>query len=103
MDLIVKKNNGDEFVYSNTSMIGVKPESNVMVLVRNNDQYTLHLDEIEEYYFEDRKPRVLYIVVDEKKIDRYDLPTFVTFGYDLDELQSVYHGNNYRIFELGEL
>lgn len=103
MDLIVKKINGDEFVYSNTSMIGIKPESNMMVLVANDVKINAQLDEIEEYYFEDRKPNILYIVVDQKKIDRYGLPTFVTFGYDLDQLQSVYHGDDYRIFELGEL
>lgn len=103
MDLVVKKINGDEFVYSNTSMIGVKPESNKMVIVRNNNQYTLYLDEIEEYYFEEKNPKELYVVVNEKKIDRYGLPTFVTFGYDLDKLLSAYHGEAYRIFDLGEL
>ena len=83
-------------------MIGIKPDDNMMVLVANDVKINAQLVEIDEYYFEDRKPRVLYIVVDQKKIDRYGLPTFVTFGYDLDELLSVYHGKDYKIFELGE-
>ena len=103
MDLVVKKINGDEFVYANTSMIGIKPDDNMMVLIANDVKINAQLDEIDEYYFEDRKPNILYIVVDQKKIDRYGLPTFVTFGYDLDQLQSVYYGKDYRIFELGEL
>ena len=56
-----------------------------------------------EDVFKVEKPKELYVVVNEKKIDRYGLPTFVTFGYDLDQLLSVYHGKSYRIFNLGEL
>ena len=103
MDLVVKKINGDEFVYNNTSMIGIKPDDNMLVLVANDVKINAQLDEIDEYYFVDSKPKELYVVVNEKKIDRYGLPTFVTFGYDLDQLLSVYHGKSYRIFNLGEL
>ena len=102
MDLVVKKINGDEFVYNNTSMIGIKPDENMMVLVANDAKINVQLDEIDKYYFVDSKPKELYVVVNEKKIDRYGLPTFVTFGYDLDQLLSVYHGKDYKIFELGE-
>ena len=56
-----------------------------------------------EDVFEVEKPKELYVVVNEKKIDRDGLPAFVTFGYDLDQLLSVYHGKSYRIFNLGEL
>ena len=56
-----------------------------------------------EDVFEVEKPKKLYAVVNEKKIDRYGLPTFVTFGYDLERLMSAYHGEAYRIFNLGEL
>ena len=103
MDLVVKKINGDEFVYNNTSMIGIKPDDNMLVLVADDVKINAQLDEIDEYYFVDSKPKELYVVVNEKKIDRYGLPTFVTFGYDLDQLLSVYHGKSYRIFNLGEL
>lgn len=103
MDLVVKKINGDEFVYDNTSMIGIKPDDNMLVLVANDVKINAQLDEIDEYYFVDSKPKELYVVVNEKKIDRYGLPTFVTFGYDLEQLLSVYHGKSYRIFNLGEL
>lgn len=103
MDLIVKKINGDEFVYKNTDVIGIKPDNNMIVLVSNDVKYTLYLDEIDEYYFEDKKTKELYAVVDEAKIDQDGLPTFVTFGYDLQKLLSVYHGEAYRIFNLGEL
>ena len=54
-----------------------------------------------EDVFEVEKPKELYVVVNEKKIDRYGLPTFVTFGYDLQQLLSAYHGEAYRIFNLG--
>jgi len=103
MDLVVKKINGDEFVYNNTSMIGIKPDDNMMVLVANDVKINAQLDEIDEYYFVESKPKKLYAVVNEKKIDRYGLPTFVTFGYDLQQLLSAYHGEAYRIFNLGEL
>lgn len=103
MDLVVKKINGDEFVYNNTSMVGIKPDENMMVLVANDVKINVQLDEIDEYYFVDSKPKELYVVVNEKKIDRYGLPTFVTFGYDLQQLLSAYHGKSYRIFNLGEL
>lgn len=103
MDLVVKKVNGDEFVYNNTSMVGIKPDENMMVLVANDVKINAQLDEIDEYYFVDSKPKELYVVVNEKKIDRYGLPTFVTFGYDLQQLLSAYHGKSYRIFNLGEL
>ena len=56
-----------------------------------------------EDVFEVEKPKELYAVVNEKKIDLYGLPTFVTFGYDLDKLLSTHHGKAYRIFNLGEL
>ena len=103
MDLVVKKINGDEFVYNNTSMIGIKPDDNMLVLVADDVKINAQLDEIDEYYFVDSKPKELYVVVNEKKIDRDGLPAFVTFGYDLDQLLSVYHGKSYRIFNLGEL
>lgn len=103
MDLIVKKNNGDEFVYDNTSMIGIKPDENMMVLVANDVKINAQLDEIDEYYFVESRPKELYVVVNEAKIDRDGLPTFVTFGYNLDKLLSAYHGEAYRIFNLGEL
>ena len=103
MDLIVNKINGDELVYNNTSMVGIKPDENMMVLVANDVKINVQLDEIDEYYFVDSKPKELYVVVNEKKIDRYGLPTFVTFGYDLQQLLSAYHGKSYRIFNLGEL
>lgn len=103
MDLIVKKINGDEFIYDNTSMIGIKPDENMMVLVANDVKINAQLDEIDEYYFVDIKPKELYAVVNEAKIDRDGLPTFVTFGYDLQKLLTTYHGKAYRIFNLGEL
>ena len=103
MDLIVKKINGDELVYNNTSMLAIKPDENMMVLVANDVKINAQLDEIDEYYFVDSKPKELYVVVNEKKIDRYGLPAFVTFGYDLDQLLGTYHGKSYRIFNLGEL
>ena len=103
MDLVVKKINGDEFVYNNTSMVGIKPDDNMLVLVADDVKINAQLDEIDEYYFVDSKPKELYVVVNEKKIDRYGLPTFVTFGYGLDQLLSAYHGEAYRIFNLGEL
>lgn len=103
MDLVVKKINGDKFVYNNTRMIGVKPDDNKMVIVANDVEINAQLDEIDEYYFVDSKPKELYVVVNKAKIDRNGLPTFVTFGYDLDQLLSAYHGKSYRIFELGEL
>ena len=56
-----------------------------------------------EDVFEVEKPKKLYAVVNEKKIDRDGLPTFVTFAYDLEQLLSTYHGKAYRIFNLGEL
>ena len=102
MDLVVKKINGDEFIYDNTSMIGVKPDDNMMVVVANDVKINAKLDEIDEYYFVDNKPKKLYVVVNEKKIDRNGLPTFVTFGYDLKKLLSAYIGESYRIFYLGE-
>ena len=33
MDLVVKKINGDEFIYDNTNMIGIKPDENMLALV----------------------------------------------------------------------
>ena len=103
MDLIVKKINGDELVYNNTSMVGIKPDDNMLVLVADDVKINAQLDEIDEYYFVDSKPKELYVVVNEAKIDRDGLPTFVTFGYDLQQLLSTYHGKSYRIFNLGEL
>lgn len=103
MDLVLKKINGDEFIYDNTSMIGIKPDENMMVLVANDVKINAQLDEIDEYYFVDSKPKELYVVVNEAKVDRDGLPTFVTFGYDLQKLLTTYHGKAYRIFNLGEL
>lgn len=103
MDLVVKKVNGDEFVYNNTSMVGIKPDDNMLVLVADDVKINAQLDEIDDYYFVDSKPKELYVVINEAKIDRDGLPTFVTFGYDLQQLLSVYHGKSYRIFNLGEL
>ena len=103
MDLIVKKINGDEFVYNNTSMIGIKPDDNMLVLVADDVKINAQLDEIDEYYFVDSKPKELYVVINEAKIDRDGLPAFVTFGYDLQQLLGAYHGKSYRIFNLGEL
>lgn len=103
MDLVLKKINGDEFIYDNTSMIGIKPDDNMMVLVVNGVKINAQLDEIDEYYFVDSKPKELYVVVNEAKIDRDGLPTFVTFGYDLQKLLTTYHGKAYKIFNLGEL
>lgn len=103
MDLVIKKINGDEFVYDNTSMIGIKPDDNMLVLVADDVKINAQLDEIDEYYFVDSKPKELYVVINEAKIDRDDLPTFVTFGYDLEQLLGTYHGKSYRIFNLGEL
>lgn len=103
MDLVVKKVNGDEFVYNNTSMIGIKPDDNMMVLVANDVKINAQLDEIDEYYFVESKPKELYVVVNEAKIDRDGLPTFVTFGYDLQKLLTTYHGKAYKIFNLGEI
>ena len=104
MDLIVTKTDGTTKVYDNATMLGIKPEDNMLMIVGNHDtQYTLNLDEIDEYYFEDKKTKELYVVINEKKIDRDGLPTFVTFGYDLQQLLSAYHGEAYRIFNLGEL
>lgn len=103
MDLVVKKINGDEFIYDNTSMIGIKPDENMMVLVANDVKINAQLDEIDEYYFVESKPKELYVVVNEAKVDRDGLPTFVTFGYDLQKLLTTYHGKAYRIFNLGEL
>lgn len=103
MDLVLKKINGDEFIYGNTSMIGIKPDENMMVLVANDVKINAQLDEIDEYYFVESKPKELYVVVNEAKIDRDGLPTFVTFGYDLQKLLTTYHGEAYRIFNLGEL
>lgn len=104
MDLIVTKTDGSTKVYDNATMLGIKPEDNMLMIVGNHDtQYTLNLDEIDEYYFEDKKVKALYAVVNMKNTDRDGLPTFVTFGYDLDKLLSTYHGKAYRIFNLGEL
>lgn len=103
MDLVLKKVNGDEFIYDNTSMIGIKPDENMMVLVANDVKINAQLDEIDEYYFVESKPKELYVVVNEAKVDRDGLPTFVTFGYDLQKLLTTYHGKAYRIFNLGEL
>ena len=84
-------------------MIGIKPDDNMLVLVADDVKINAQLDEIDEYYFVDSKPKELYVVINEAKIDRDGLPTFVTFGYDLQQLLSVYHGKSYRIFNLGEL
>lgn len=62
-----------------------------------------NLDEIDEYYFEDKKVKALYAVVNMKNTDRYGLPTFVKFGYDLQQLLTTYHGESYKIFNMGEI
>lgn len=103
MDLVLKKINGDEFIYGNTSMIGIKPDENMMVLVANDVKINAQLDEIDEYYFEDKKVKALYAVVNMKNTDRYGLPTFVKFGYDLEQLMTTYHGESYKIFDMGEI
>ena len=103
MDLVVKKINGDEFVYNNTSMIGIKPDDNMLVLVADDVKINAQLDEIDEYYFVDSKPKELYVVVNKAKIDRDGLPTFVTFGYDLQQLLSAYHGKAYQIMKVKTL
>lgn len=104
MDLIVTKTDGSTKVYDNATMLGIKPEDNMLMIVGNHDtQYTLNLDEIDEYYFEDKKVKALYAVVNMKNTDRYGLPTFVKFGYDLEQLMTTYHGESYKIFDMGEI